>query len=101
MGKIWTIVAALLVFAPCAQVSASETVTRADLQAIMERLAKLEAENRAQAARIAELEGRTPAEKPAAEMKRAQENSRAMASSATALEEERGVFFTWMPAASA
>ena len=67
MGKIWTIVAALLVFAPCAQVSASETVTRADLQAIMERLAKLEAENRAQAARIAELEGRTPAEKPAAE----------------------------------
>lgn len=67
MGKIWTIVAASLVFAPCAQVSASETVTRADLQAIIERLAKLEAENRAQAARIAELEGRTPAEKPAAE----------------------------------
>ena len=38
---------------------------------------------------------------PAMEMLRAQENSRAMASSATALEEARGVFLTVMPAASA
>ena len=35
------------------------------------------------------------------EMFRAQENSRARASSATALEEARGVFFTWMPFSSA
>ena len=35
------------------------------------------------------------------EIFRAQENSSAMASSATALEEARGVFFTVMPAASA
>ena len=38
---------------------------------------------------------------PAMEIFRAQENSKAMASSATALEEARGVFLTSMPASSA
>ena len=38
---------------------------------------------------------------PAMEMLRAQEKSREMASSATALEEARGVFLQAMPAASA
>ena len=36
----------------------NDTVTQADLQAILERLNKLEAENKAQAQRIAELEGK-------------------------------------------
>lgn len=68
MKKFLPIVAASLFFAPYAEASAAESVTKADLQAIMERLAKLEAENKAQAARIAELEGRgrTAAEKPEA-----------------------------------
>ena len=38
---------------------------------------------------------------PAMEIFRAQENRSAIASSATALEDARGVFFTVMPAASA
>ena len=49
----------------------TDTVTQADLQAIIQRLNKLEAENKAQAARIAELEGRNKAlvEQAAAEKK--------------------------------
>ena len=59
MKKLLSIAAASLVFLLSAELSAAESVTKADLQAIMERLAKLEAENKAQAARIAELEGRS------------------------------------------
>ena len=49
----------------------TDTVTQADLQAIIQRLNKLEAENKAQAARIAELEGKNKAlvEQAAAEKK--------------------------------
>ena len=39
----------------------TDNVTKADLQAIIERLARLEAENKAQAQKIAELEGRNKA----------------------------------------
>ena len=59
MKKLLSIAAASLVFLLSAELSAAESVTKADLQAIMERLAKLEAENKTQAARIAELEGRS------------------------------------------
>ncbi len=50
--------AALSAFSVAADSSANATVTRAELNALIERIGKLEAENRAQAKRIAELEGR-------------------------------------------
>ena len=57
----------------------TDVVTQADLQAILERMAKLEAENKAQAARIAELEatGKVVAKKlEAAEMKVTEETKK-------------------------
>jgi len=42
----------------------TDAVTKADIQALVERLNKLEAENQAQAKRIAELEGKEVAAKP-------------------------------------
>ena len=44
-----------------------DPVTQADLKALIERIARLEAENRAQAAKIAELQGKVPAAAPKAE----------------------------------
>ncbi len=44
----------------------NDPVTQADLEALIARIAKLEAENRAQAAKIAELEGKVPAAAPEA-----------------------------------
>ena len=45
----------------------NDPVTQADLKALIERIARLEAENRAQAAKIAELQGKVPAAAPKAE----------------------------------
>ena len=55
------LLAAMFAGGICAAVEAAptDTVTQADLQALIERLNKLEAENKAQAAKIAELEGAT------------------------------------------
>ena len=44
----------------------TDAVTQADLQALIERITRLEAENQAQARRIAELEGKAPVALPAA-----------------------------------
>ena len=44
-----------------------DPVTQDDLKALIERIAKLEAENKAQAAKIAELEGKAPVAEPAKE----------------------------------
>ena len=44
----------------------NDPVTQADLEALIARIARLEAENRAQAAKIAELEGKLPAAAPEA-----------------------------------
>ena len=46
-------------FALTMNAATTDVVTQADLKAILERLSKLEAENKAQAERIAELEGRS------------------------------------------
>jgi len=53
------LLAAMFAGGVCAAVEAAptDTVTQADLQVLIERLNKLEAENKAQAAKIAELEG--------------------------------------------
>ena len=55
--------AALFAIGTVAAVEAAPTdaVTQADLKALIERISKLEAENKAQAAKIAELEGRSTA----------------------------------------
>lgn len=53
------------VWAAQAVAASNDPVTQADLQALIERIAKLEAENKAQAAKIAELQGKAaPAEAP-------------------------------------
>ena len=57
--KVKKLVAATMFACSCfvgVEASPAEAVTKADLQAIFERLSKLEAENKAQAARISELE---------------------------------------------
>ncbi len=61
------LLAAMFAGGVCAAVEAAptDTVTKADLQALIERLNRLEAENKAQAAKIAELEG-TAKKAPAA-----------------------------------
>ena len=62
------LLAAMFAGGVCAAVEAAptDTVTQADLQALIQRLNKLEAENKAQAARIAELEGASKKAAPAA-----------------------------------
>ena len=57
------VISALFAFGVVVGLEAAPTdsVTQADLQAIIERLNKLEAENKAQAAKIAELEGKNKA----------------------------------------
>ena len=49
----------LLVSSGAAFAAPADAVTKEDLKALIERISKLEAENKAQAARIAELEGKT------------------------------------------
>ena len=49
----------------CADAAPADAVTQADLKALIERINRLEAENKAQAKRIAELEGRVLSDKAA------------------------------------
>ena len=61
------LLAAMFAGGVCAAVEAAptDTVTQADLQALIQRISKLEAENKAQAAKIAELEGAAKKAAPA------------------------------------
>ena len=63
------VLAALFAMGTVAAIEAAPTdaVTQADLNALIERISKLEAENKAQAAKIAELEGKAQPAAPAAE----------------------------------
>ena len=63
------VLAALFAMGTVAAIEAAPTdaVTQADLNALIERISKLEAENKAQAAKIAELEGKAKSAAPAAE----------------------------------
>ena len=63
------VLAALFAMGTVAAIEAAPTdaVTQADLKALIERISKLEAENKAQAAKIAELEGKAKPAAPAAE----------------------------------
>ncbi|MCQ2388829.1 MAG: hypothetical protein MJ138_03880, partial [Kiritimatiellae bacterium] len=61
MKKVLIALVAATSFAAAVEAAPADTVTQADLQAILKRISQLEAENKAQAAKIAELEGRKPA----------------------------------------
>ncbi len=58
MKKVLIALVAATSFAAAIEAAPTDTVTQADLQAILKRISQLEAENKAQAARIAELEDR-------------------------------------------
>ncbi len=59
MKKIASVIFCFSVLLPLVGAPAEDVVTRAELRALIDRITKLEAENRAQAKRIAELEGQS------------------------------------------